>query len=275
MSELATLTPPAAPRTNPAANVMGFQMERRAQATSVAAAVREAARSAPPRAALRLAHEERTAAAADISRFTDALARAREHRDAMAARRSDAEARARHIDAEAAEGLIVAFSSGATATVAPEGFSKGDDDAAAKAAKLAREAEIAEAAADRLSAELVDAQERARVAGWRVRALALATIEAHGEELAQAMLIEQEAMRRRRARLSDLQTLLTNEWRAICGDAVSPPNVMSAAATAADPPPAWKPSSPYVPRQAEPPNRWGRSFQALLDDAEAEIEAAA
>jgi hypothetical protein len=52
------LTPPAVPQTSPAANVMAFQMERRAQAAATLLAVREAARE-DPRAALRQAHADR------------------------------------------------------------------------------------------------------------------------------------------------------------------------------------------------------------------------
>jgi hypothetical protein len=48
-----------------------------------------------------------------------------------------------------------------------------------------------------------------------VRALALTTLEAHGVQLAESMLAEQQEMRRRRARLGDLQTLITNKGRAI------------------------------------------------------------
>jgi hypothetical protein len=115
------------------------------------------------------------------------LDRAREHRDAIAARRSDAEARARHADSAVAEGRIAAFASGVSPAV--------DNDATAKAAKLGREAAIADAAVSRLVGELATAEDEARVAGWRIRALALAVIEAHGVEIAEAMLAEQEAMR--------------------------------------------------------------------------------
>jgi hypothetical protein len=264
MSGLSALTPPAAPRTSPAANVMAFQMERRTQAAATVAAVRAAA-GEDPRAALRLAHADKLAAAADIARLTDTLARARQHLAATAARRSAAEAHARHADSEAAAGLIAAFSAAASAAVAV------DDDAAAKAAKLGREAEIAGAAADRLAAELAAAEDRERVCAWRVKALALAVVEAHGEALAEAMLAEQQEMRNRRAQLSDLQLLLTTEGRAVFGDAVSPPAAIAAAVTATDPPAAWRPSSPYVSRPADPPNPWTGCFRTLLEDAEAKV----
>jgi hypothetical protein len=87
------------------------------------------------------------------------------------------------------------------------------------------------------------------------------------------MLEEQAQMRARRARLGNLQSLLTNEWRTTCGDAVAPPPTITAAVAASDPPPAWKPSSPYVERPAEPPTPWRERLQALLEDAEVEIEA--
>ena len=268
MSALSALTPPAVPKTSPAQNVMGFQMERRAQAATTLAAVREAARE-DPRAMLRAAHAERDAATADIVRLTDTLARARAHRAAIAARQRAAEARARHADSAAAEGLIAAFASGASAAVAV------DDDAVAKAAKLGREAEIADAAVSRLASELATAEDQARVAGWRVRALGLAVLEAHGVELAEAMLIEQENMRQRRARLGQLQSLIVVQGRSLFGDAaITPPPTISAAVAASDPPLAWQSSSLYVPRQAETPNPWSESFQALIADAEAEIEAA-
>ena len=85
------------------------------------------------------------------------------------------------------------------------------------------------------------------------------------------MLIEQQEMRQRRARLGDLQVLLSTEGRLIYGDAVSSPTTISAAVAAIDPPPAWKPSSPYVPRPVEAPNPWSGLFRALLEDPEAEV----
>jgi hypothetical protein len=179
MSELSTLMPPVA--MAPGQDVLQFQLARRTQAAARLTAARE-----DPRAALKQAHGERNAADADIAQLTDTLARARAHLDAMAARRGDAEARAPHADAAAAEGLIAAFTAGASAAVAVE------DDAAAKAARLGREAQIADAAVGRIGADLAAAEDRARIAGWRVRALALALLEAHGVEIAQAMLVEQE-----------------------------------------------------------------------------------
>jgi hypothetical protein len=131
MSELLTLHPPVPPALGSTVNVLQFQIARRTQAGATVAAVRAAARE-DPRGARLEAHAERVAATADIARLTDTLARAREHLDAMVARRSDAEARARHVDAAAAEGLIAAFTAGAGAAVAV------DDDAAAKAVKLGR-----------------------------------------------------------------------------------------------------------------------------------------
>jgi hypothetical protein len=172
MSELSALAPPEAPTLGQ--DVLRFQLARRTQAAATAAAVRAAARE-DPRAALRRAHAERDAAGADVGRLTDTLAPACGHGDATAARRSTAEARARHADSEAAAGLIAALAAGASAAVAV------DDDAAAKAARLGREAEIADAAVDRVGADLVATEDRARVAAWRVRALALAVLEAHGE----------------------------------------------------------------------------------------------
>jgi hypothetical protein len=267
MTELAALVPPAPPQAS-AVNVMQFQLERRSAASAAVAAVRQAA-GEDPRSALRLAHAERDAAGADIGRLGDVLARARQHLETTTARLRAAEAAALHVDTAAAEGLIAALTANATPAIALE------DGEAAKAARLSRESEIASAAVDQLGAELADAEERSRVATWRVRALALAALEAHGVEIAEAMLAEQQDMRQRRAHLSALQTLLTNEWRATCGDAVSPPATISAAVSALDPPPAWKPSSPLAPRQATAPNSWSGLFQALIADAEAKIEAAA
>ena len=145
-------------------------------------AARAAARE-DPRAALRQAHAERDAAAADIARLSDVLARAREHLSVTEARRSDAETRARAVDTTAATGLIAAFEAGASPAAAI------DEGAAAKAARLGRETEMARAAVDRLGAELGDAQDRERVATWRVRALALAMLEAHALAFAEAMLV--------------------------------------------------------------------------------------
>jgi hypothetical protein len=124
---------------------------------------------------------------------------------------------------------------------------------------------------NRLAAELSAAEDRVRVADWRIRAITHAVLEAHAVAIAEAMLVEQAEMRRRRAQLGDLQLLLTNEGRWIFGDAVNPPAAISAAVVAADPPPAWKPSSPDGPRPADVPNPWTGRFEALIEDAEAEI----
>jgi hypothetical protein len=61
-----------------------------------------------------------------------------------------------------------------------------------------------------------------------------------------------------------LQLLLTTEGRAIFGAAITPPAAISAAVAAIDPPPVRKLPSPYA-------NPWTGLFQALLEDAEAEI----
>ena len=260
MTELSALVPPAAPQAS-AVNVMQFQMQRRSAASSTVAAVREAA-GEDPRAALRLAHVELNAAGADIGRLGDVLGRARQHLEATTARLRAAETAARHVDTAAAEGLIAALSANATPAIALE------DAEAARAARLARELEIAGAAVDRLAAELADAEERQRVATWRVRALALARLEIHGVAIAELMLEEQQDMRRRRARLSALQSLLTNEWRTVCGDAVAPPAAISSAVSALDPP-------GRSPRQGEVSNPWSGLLAALIADAEAAIEGAA
>lgn len=228
-------------------------------------AVRAAAAS-DPRSALRLAHEERNAAEADVSYLSDVLGCAREHLSGIESRRSAAEARARAVAGDAATGLIRALEAGASAAVAI------DDGEAARAARVAREAEISAAAVERLSSELVDAQERLRVATWRKRALAVAVLEMHAVQVAEGMLAEPRAMRAQRSHLAALQALLVNENRSVYGDSVSSPSSISAATAAIDPPPAWKPSSPHTTtRQAEPVNPWLASLQALLNDPEAAI----
>ena len=101
--------------------------------------------------------------------------------------------------------------------------------------------------------------------------MALAVLEMHVVEIAEAMLVEQQEMRRRRARLGDLQTLLTSEGRLIYGHAISPPGAISAAVAAIDPRARVEIVVAYAPRQAEPPNPWSGSFQALLTDPEIEV----
>jgi hypothetical protein len=265
VSAIVALLPPTPPQVSGAVNVMPLQLTRRASAAAAVDAVRAAAAS-DPRLALRLAHEERNAAEADVSRLSDVLARARQHLDATTARLRAAETAAQHVDTAAAEGLIAALTANATPAVAVE------DGENTRVARLERETEIAGSAVARLGAELGDAEERLRVATWRKRALAVAVLEMHAVQVAEGMLAEQRAMRAQRSHLAALQALLVNENRSVYGDSVSSPSSISAATAAIDPPPAWKPSSPYATtRQAEPVNPWLASLQALLNDPEAAI----
>jgi hypothetical protein len=222
------------------------------------------------RQVLREAHAERAAAQSEADRLTAAVDRAREHRGSVAGRRDEIAQTIAAGDDAAAARLIAELTSGSGRPVDND---LGEGIAVSVALTAAeRELAVADRALTQLEEQLAAAQQSLAAANRSVREAVAALLRALARTEAEAILVDADALDRRRAGLDALGIELTQLERqlGLAPRAAWPQSINEALHPELRDPPRLP--SRHAGTAPEQSHRWSAVRQALIEDAGAYAE---